>query len=457
MTAAIRELQGQGYRVPDFPEEPRSEEEKEIRARYAKVLGSAVNPVLREGNSDRRVAAAVKQFAKKHPHRMGAWSPDSKSHVASMKQGDFYSSEKSLVVSQPCQARIEHRGADGRITLLKDGINLQANEVIDAAVMSSAALREFLQHEIDDAKAQGVLWSLHLKATMMKVSDPIIFGHAVRAFFQPVFDQHGALLTQLGVEPDNGLGDLYAKLQQIPEDQHAAVIADLEAVLAVRPRLAMVNSDKGITNLHVPSDTIIDASMPAAIRESGKMWGPDGELHDMKAVIPDRSYAGVYQETMDFCKKHGAFDVATMGNVANVGLMAQKAEEYGSHNKTFEISAPGEVCVVDSQGEVMLRHNVEEGDIWRMCQTKDAAIRDWVKLAIQRARATGTPAVFWLDENRAHDANLIARVNHYLPEHDLAGVEVHIMSPIQATRFTCQRAATDWTRSPLPATCCEIT
>ncbi|MCA9120929.1 MAG: NADP-dependent isocitrate dehydrogenase [Planctomycetaceae bacterium] len=439
LTTAIKELQEHGYQVPDYPEEPKNDAEKEIKARYAKVLGSAVNPVLREGNSDRRVAIPVKQYAQKHPHSMGVWTADSKTHVASMTGRDFYASERSVVMERADDVRIELVDQNDAKSVLKEKISLKAGEVIDASVMSCAALREFLAREIDDAKTQGVLLSIHLKATMMKVSDPIIFGHAVEVFFRDVYEKHADAFRTLGIEANNGLGDVYAKLAGLPEDQQKAIKSDIDAVYENRPQLAMVDSDKGITNLHVPSDVIIDASMPAAIRSSGRMWGPDGKLHDMKAIIPDRCYAGVYQETISFCKENGAFDVTTMGNVANVGLMAQKAEEYGSHDKTFEIPTNGVVRVVDSSGTTLLEHAVEQGDIWRMCQTKDAAIRDWVKLAVTRARATGSPAIFWLDKQRAHDANLIKKVEQYLPEHDTAGLDIQILSPVDATRLTCQR------------------
>lgn len=440
LTAAIAELQEHGYAVPDFPSEPSTDEEQEIRTRYAKVLGSAVNPVLREGNSDRRVAGPVKEFAKKNPHSMGAWSADSKSHVASMSSGDFFGSEKSHTVDEADAVRIELVAADGGVTVLKELVPLQAGEVIDAAVMSRQALREFLAAEISDAKSSGVLLSVHLKATMMKVSDPIIFGHAVSVFFEDVFSKHAALFDEIGVNPNNGLGDLFARIEKLPEDQQSAVKADIDAVYATRPDLAMVDSDKGITNLHVPSDVIIDASMPAAIRTSGQMWNADGKLQDMKAIIPDRSYAGVYQATIDFCKANGAFDPATMGNVSNVGLMAQKAEEYGSHDKTFQIPAVGTVRVVNGSGTTLLQHDVEEGDIWRMCQTKDAPIRDWVRLAASRARATGSPAVFWLNSERAHDACLIEKVNRYLPDHDTSGLDIQILAPVDATKHACERA-----------------
>ena len=439
LVAAIEELQKNGYAVPDFPKNPKTDEERETRATYAKILGSAVNPVLREGNSDRRVAAPVKEYAKKHPHTMGEWTADSKSHVAQMSEGDFFGSEQSHIMTKADDIRIELVGSDGEITVLKDSLALQADEIIDASVMSCTALREFLAQEIADAKAQDVILSLHLKATMMKVSDPIIFGHVVSVFYRDVFDKYAALFDELGVDANNGIGDVYAKIKTLPDDQQAAIKADIDAVYRKRPQLAMVNSDKGITNLHVPSHSIIDASMPATIRTSGKMWGPDGKLHDTKALIPDRSYAGVYQATIDFCKENGAFDVATMGNVANVGLMAQQAEEYGSHDKTFEIPRAGTVRVVDSSAKMLMEHAVEKGDIWRMCQTKDAAIRDWVRLAVSRARATGAPAVFWLDKDRAHDANLIVKVKHYLPNYDTQGLEIQIMSPFDATRHACQR------------------
>ena len=438
LVAAIEELQGNGFAVPDFPAEPQSDEEKSIRARYAKVLGSAVNPVLREGNSDRRVAAPVKAYAQKHPHPMGAWSADSKTHVAHMVSGDFYGSEQSHVMAAAGAVRIELEGG-GETTVLKDGLGLLEGEVIDAAVMSATALREFMAREIADAKERGVLFSLHLKATMMKVSDPIIFGHCVSVFYADIFEKHAEALDSIGVKPNNGIGDLYAKLGGLPDDQQTAIKADIDALYAARPALAMVNSDRGITNLHVPSDVIIDASMPAMIRTSGQMWGPDGESADAKTVIPDRSYAGVYRETIEFCKANGAFDVPTMGNVANVGLMAKKAQEYGSHDKTFEIPRAGTVRVLDAEGNALLSHKVEAGDIWRMCQTKDVAIRDWVKLAVTRARATGSKTIFWLDENRAHDRNLIAKVNEYLPAHDTDGLDIETLSPVEATRVTCQR------------------
>ena len=440
LTTAIKELQEHGYAVPDFPSDPATDEEKATRAKYAKVLGSAVNPVLREGNSDRRVAGPVKEFAKKHPHSMGEWSADSKSHVASLPDGDFWGSEQSCVLEQADEVKIVLEPIEGETIVLRDGLALLAGEVIDSAVMSCKALRSFVAQEIDDAKAQGVLFSLHMKATMMKVSDPIIFGHVVSVFFEDVFAKHAALFDELGVNPRNGIGDAYAKIESLEESKKQEVLNDLEAAYSKRPPLAMVDSDKGITNLHVPSDVIIDASMPAAIRSSGKMWGPDGKLADMKAVIPDRSYAGVYQATIDFCKQNGAFDVTTMGNVSNVGLMAKKAEEYGSHDKTFEISVDGVVKVVNSQGETLMEHSVQVGDIWRMCQTKDEPIRDWVRLAVQRARATGAATVFWLNKERAHDRNLISKVEQYLQDHDTDGLDIQILSPVEATLHACQRA-----------------
>ena len=438
LTSAIEELQSHGFNVPNFPEEPGNDEEKQIRSRYAKVLGSAVNPVLREGNSDRRVAAPVKTYAQNNPHSMGEWSADSKSHVAHMDDGDFYSSEQSHVMNAAGEVRIELE-VEGETTVLKESLKLMEGEVIDAAVMSVKSLRKFMDREIADAKVQDVLFSLHMKATMMKVSDPIVFGHCVSVFYSDIFDKHAESLESIGFDPNNGIGDLYAKLEELPADIQAAIKADIETLYSERPALAMVNSDHGITNLHVPSDIIIDASMPAMIRTSGRMWGPDGEPCDTKAVIPDRSYAGVYRETIEFCKTHGAFDVSTMGNVSNVGLMAKKAQEYGSHDKTFEIPHTGTVQVKDSEGNILLSHEVETGDIWRMCQTKDVAIIDWVKLAVTRARATGAKTIFWLDENRAHDRNLIAKVNQYLPTHDTDRLDIEILSPVEATRLTCQR------------------
>ena len=440
LVEAIAELQAHGYDIPDFPSVPANDAEKEIRDRYSKILGSAVNPILREGNSDRRVAASVKQYAKNNPHSMGAWSKDSKTHVAHMKGGDFYGSEKSFVMTKNDSVRIELVGEDGNATHLIDSIDLLEGEVIDASVMNRRALREFLAQAVKDAKQQNVLLSVHFKATMMKVSDPIIFGHAVYIFFEDVFTKHIETFKQLGVNRKYGVADLISRIKTLPEDQQTPILADIETAYKNGPMLAMVNSDKGITNLHVPSDVIIDASMPSMIRSSGKMWGPDGKLHDTKAVIPDRCYAGVYQETIDFCRKNGAFDPSTMGNVANVGLMAQQAEEYGSHDKTFEIPYPGTVRVVDSSGHCLLEHEVERGDIWRMCQTKDAAIADWVKLAVGRAKATGSPAIFWLSSHRAHDAVLIQKVKHYLQDHDTTGLDIRIMSPEEATRVTCQRS-----------------
>lgn len=436
LVAAIKELQSHGFAVPDYPADPQTDEEKSIKARYAKVLGSAVNPVLREGNSDRRAPLSVKNYAKQNPHSMGAWSADSKSSVAHMSEGDFYGSEKSMTMAADNQYKIEFVGADGQIEELKGYAPLKAGEIIDASVMSQKALRTFLSKAIGDAKEQGVLFSIHLKATMMKVSDPIIFGQAVEVFFKAVFDKHAETFKQLGVNTNNGLGDLYAKIATLPADKKAEIEADIDAVMAQQPDLAMVDSDKGITNLHVPSDVIVDASMPAMIRTSGQMWNKAGKQQDTMAVIPDRCYAGVYEETIRFCKHYGAFDPRTMGTVPNVGLMAQKAEEYGSHDKTFQVRANGSVKVVDANGHTLLEQAVEAGDIFRMCQTKDAPIRDWVKLAVNRARLSGMPAVFWLDTQRAHDHQLIEKVNHYLLEHDLSGLEIHIMSPEEATRFT---------------------
>ncbi|MGS0998278.1 NADP-dependent isocitrate dehydrogenase [Rhodanobacter sp. UC4451_H18] len=437
LKAAIRELQGQGYAVPDYPDEPKDADEKDIKARYDRVKGSAVNPVLREGNSDRRAPVSVKNYARKHPHRMGAWSSDSKTRVAHMDGGDFYGSEKSVTVEHAGSVRIEWFGKDGSQVVLKPKTTLLAGEIIDAAVMSRRALAAFIDAQIADAKKQGVLFSLHLKATMMKVSDPIMFGVAVGEFYKDVLVKHADALKQAGFNPNNGIGDLYARLGSLPEATQAAIRADLDAEYAQRPALAMVNSDKGITNLHVPSDVIIDASMPAMIRDSGKMWNAKGELQDIVAVIPDRSYAGVYQATIEDCKAHGAFDPATMGSVPNVGLMAQAAEEYGSHDKTFQIAGDGVVKVIDEAGKVLLQHDVEAGDIWRMCQTKDAPIQDWVKLAVSRARHT--PAVFWLDPQRAHDRQVIAKVERYLKDHDTSGLDIRIMDPVAATKFSLER------------------
>lgn len=439
LKAAIKELQAQGYALPGYPDDPKSEQEKDIKARYDKVKGSAVNPVLREGNSDRRAPLAVKQYAKNNPHSMGKWSSDSKTHVASMSKGDFYGSEKSVTIFSPTKVSIDLHTTAGTKISLKENLSLQAGEVIDAAVLSVADLIGFLREQKAQAKKQGVLFSLHMKATMMKVSDPIIFGHAVKVFFEDLFKKHQDVLEKIGVDVNNGFGDLISKIQTLPESERKTIESDIEAILATGPDLAMVNSDKGITNLHVPSDVIVDASMPAMIRSSGQMWNKAGKLQDTKAVIPDRCYAGIYEETINFCKKHGAFNPATMGSVPNVGLMAQKAEEYGSHDKTFEIPADGTVTVTDSAGEVLISHDVKKGDIWRMCQTKDAPIQDWVKLAVNRARATGAPAVFWLDENRAHDAELIKKVKKYLGDHDTTGLDISILSPVEATRFSLER------------------
>ncbi len=440
LTAAIKELQAKGYELPDYPEEATTEAEQEIKARYARVLGSAVNPVLREGNSDRRVAVAVKEYAQKNPHPMGAWSGDSQSHVAHMDDGDFYSSEQSTVVKEAGNIAIEFIDAAGNATVLKAETAVQADEVIDAAVMRASALRAFFEAQIQDAKDQGVLFSLHLKATMMKVSDPILFGHAVSVYYRDVFAKHADAFAELGIDPNNGIGEIYAKIAGLPEAQQEEIKADIAACYEARPALAMVNSDRGITNLHVPSDVIIDASMPAAIRESGQMWGPDGNQKDTKFTIPDRCYARIYQECIDFHKQHGAFDVTTMGNVSNVGLMAQKAEEYGSHDKTFEMTGDGTVRVIDGSGAVLMEHEVQAGDIWRMCQTRDLPIRDWVKLGVTRARQTGAAAIFWLDQNRAHDANLIAKVNTYLQDHDTDGLDIQILAPVDAMRLSLQRA-----------------
>ena len=439
LNAAIKELQSKGYALPEYPESPKTEEEKTIKAKYDKIKGSAVNPVLREGNSDRRAPLSVKNYAKKNPHKMGAWSADSKSHVSHMNGGDFYSNEKSVVVNEPTDVKIEFVGKDGSTKVLKEKTSLLAGEVIDGTVMNVKALRSFLEEQMEDAKQKNVLFSVHLKATMMKVSDPIMFGHVVTVFFKDVFEKHAATFEKLGVDANNGLGDVYAKIQNLPEAERTVIEADIKACYAKRPKLAMVNSDKGITNLHVPSDVIIDASMPACIRESGKMWNVEGQLEDVKAVIPDNSYAGVYQATIDFCKKNGAFDPRTMGTVPNVGLMAQAAEEYGSHDKTFKVPAEGTVRVVNAAGVTLIEHAVEAGDIWRMCQVKDAPIQDWVKLAVTRARLSNTPAIFWLDENRAHDNVLIGKVKKYLENYDLSGLDIKIMSPIEATLVSLAR------------------
>jgi isocitrate dehydrogenase len=439
--SAIKELQAKGYALPNYPENPKTEDEKAINLTYAKVLGSAVNPVLREGNSDRRAPASVKQYARINPHSMGAWATDSKSHVSHMESGDFYGSEQSLTVSGEQDVRIEFIASTGAVTILKEKVSLLDEEIIDASVMSKLALINFFEKEINSAKEQDVLLSLHMKATMMKVSDPVIFGHAVEVFYKSVFAKHADTFTEIGVDVKNGLGDVYAKIASLPEQQQAEIEADIQAVYGIRPEMAMVDSDRGITNLHVPSDVIIDASMPAAIRASGQMWGPDGAQKDTKFMIPDRSYAGVFSNVVEFCKKHGAFDPTTMGTVPNVGLMAQKAEEYGSHDKTFILSEAGTVSVVNTAGDTLLTHHVENGDIWRMCQAKDAPIQDWVKLAVTRARATNSPAIFWLDEDRAHDAQMIKKVNVYLKDHDTAGLDIQIMSPIEATELTLQRCA----------------
>lgn len=438
LVATIKELQSQGYAIPDYPFDPQTDEEKDVRARYARVLGSAVNPVLREGNSDRRAPASVKNYVKNHPHRMGAWASDSKTHVAHMDDGDFYASEqsKTFAAADDLKVVLNHNGQQ---TVLKESTKVLAGEVVDAAVMSKNKLQTFFEQATTDAKKEDVLLSLHLKATMMKVSDPIMFGHAVRVYYKDIMQKYATELADIAFDATNGIGDLYAKLDKLPTETAAAIEADMKAVYEKNPALAMVNSDKGITNLHVPSDIIIDASMPAMIRDSGKMWTPDNTQKDTKAMIPDRCYAGVYQETINFCKEHGAFDPATMGTVPNVGLMAQKAEEYGSHDKTFEIPAAGVVQVLNQAGDVIFEHNVEQGDIWRMCQVKDAPIRDWVKLAVNRSRLSGMPAVFWLDANRAHDNQLIAKVNEYLPEHDTSGLDIQIMSPVEATRHTLER------------------
>ncbi len=437
--ATIAELQAKGYKLPDYPEDPKTDEEKAVKSKYDMAKGSAVNPVLREGNSDRRAPKAVKNFAKKNPHTMGKWSSDSKTHVASMTSGDFYGSEKSIEISKDGDVKILFTDKNGNEKVLKEKTTLKVGEIIDAAVMNKNSLRKFLAEQIEDAKSKDVLFSVHLKATMMKVSDPIIFGHVVTVFFKDLFDKYGSLFNELGINTNNGLGDIFSKFTTLPEEKQKEIVSDIQAIYASRPDLAMVNSDKGITNLHVPSDVIIDASMPAAIRTSGKMWGPDGKLKDMKAIIPDRAYAGVYNEAINFCKEHGAFDPSTMGSVSNVGLMAQQAEEYGSHDKTFNIPADGTVKVIDESGTVLLEQAVEAGDIFRMCQAKDAPVQDWIKLAVKRARATGNPTVFWLDDKRAHDAQLIKKVNNYLKNHDTKGLDISIKSPIDATRYSMDR------------------
>jgi isocitrate dehydrogenase len=439
LVAAIKELQSKGYSIPDYPEEPQNDEEQKINDRYNVVKGSAVNPVLREGNSDRRAPKPVKAYAKKNPHSMGEWSKDSKSHVATMDDHDFAHSEKSITVQNSDDVTIEFVNENGDTKVLKASTPLQPGEVIDAGAMNKKALIKFLEEQVNDAKEKNVLFSLHMKATMMKVSDPIIFGHAVRVFFKDVFEKHGKTLEKLGVDPNNGFGDLESKISDLPNDKQAEIKADIEKCYENGPDLAMVNSHKGITNLHVPSDVIIDASMPAMIRTSGQMWNKNDETQDTKAVIPESSYAGIYQEVFDFCKEHGAFDPTTMGSVPNVGLMAKKAEEYGSHDKTFEIPGNGKVRVMNNSGEAVIEHDVEKGDIWRMCQTKDAPIKDWIGLAVRRARETGDPAIFWLDENRAHDAELIKKVKTYLPEFDTDGLDIQIMSPVKAMRFTLKR------------------
>ncbi|WP_347883407.1 NADP-dependent isocitrate dehydrogenase [Pseudomonas aestiva] len=439
LKAAIKELQGQGYALPDYPDEPKDDQEKDVKARYDKVKGSAVNPVLREGNSDRRAPLSVKNYARKHPHRMGAWSADSKSHVAHMDAHDFYGSERSATIENAGSLKIELIGKDGSSKVLKEKTAVKAGEIVDASTMSRKALQSFIAAQIEDAKAKGVLFSVHLKATMMKVSDPIMFGIIVGEFYKDVLAKHEAALKEAGFDRNNGIGDLYARLSSLPEATQAAIKADFDAQYAQRPALAMVNSDKGITNLHVPSDVIVDASMPAMIRDSGKMWNTEGNLQDTKAIIPDRCYAGVYQVVIEDCKQHGAFNPSTMGSVPNVGLMAQKAEEYGSHDKTFQIPTDGTVRVTDDQGKVVFEHPVEAGDIWRMCQTKDAPIQDWVKLAVNRARASGTPAIFWLDQNRAHDAQVIAKVERYLKDHDTNGLDIRVLSPEEATRVSLER------------------
>ena len=439
LKAAIKELQQKGFNIPNYPDEPENDIEKKIKLRYNKIKGSAVNPVIREGNSDRRAPKAVKNYAKKNPHSMGAWSANSKTHVSTMTEGDFFHNEKSVTLTNATNVKIQHIGTNGNITILKEKMPLLAGEIIDATIMSKKALLKFLKEQIKDAKEKGVLFSLHMKATMMKVSDPIIFGHAVSVFFASVFEKHQSVLDELGVDVNNGFGNLVNKIQELPEAKRKEIENDIESAFQNGPDIAMVNSDKGITNLHVPSDVIIDASMPAMIRTSGKMWNAHGKLQDTKTVIPDSSYAGIYQVTFDFCKKHGAFDPTTMGTVPNVGLMAQKAEEYGSHDKTFEIASNGKVQVIDDKKRVLIEHSVEKGDIWRMCQAKDAPIQDWIKLAVSRARATNMPTVFWLDKNRAHDAELIKKIHAYLPNYDTEGLDIQILSPEKATQFTLER------------------
>lgn len=439
LNAAIAELQNKGFNIPDYPVDPKNDKEKEIQSKYDKIKGSAVNPVLREGNSDRRAPKAVKNYAKKNPHRMGAWDSNSKTHVATMDHGDFFHNEKSLTMKSDDTINIVHIDNNGNKTMLKKDLKVLKGEIIDATVMSKNALISFLEEQIKDAKEKDVLFSIHLKATMMKVSDPIIFGYAVKVYFKELFDKYAEIFKELGIDPNNGLEVLENKLSKLSEEKRNAILSDIKRIMDENPDLAMVDSDKGITNLHVPSDVIVDASMPAMIRTSGQMWGPDGKTHDTKAILPDSSYAGVYQKTIEFCKKHGAFDPTTMGTTPNVGLMAQKAEEYGSHDKTFEIPKDGQVEVLDAAGNVILEHSVEKGDIWRMCQAKDLPIQDWIKLAVERARATGDPAVFWLDKNRAHDAEIIKKVNKYLPEHDTTGLDIKILSPEEATQYTLER------------------
>ncbi|MGG6462351.1 NADP-dependent isocitrate dehydrogenase [Solilutibacter silvestris] len=439
LKAAIAELQKQGYALPDYPEDPKTDQDREWKSRYDRVKGSAVNPVLREGNSDRRAPKAVKNYAKAHPHRMGKWSPDSKTHIAHMASGDFYGSEQSVTMAQPGSVRIEFTGDVGGSFPLRAPVKVQAGETIDASTMSAAALGDFVDAQIADAKAQGVLFSLHLKATMMKVSDPIMFGIVVRRFYRDVLEKHADALAKIGFDANNGIGDLYARMGELPEDVRTQIEADIAAEYAQRPAVAMVNSDKGITNLHVPSDVIVDASMPAMIRDSGRMWNAKGELQDTKALIPDRCYAGIYQAVVEDCRAHGAFDPSTMGDVPNVGLMAQKAEEYGSHDKTFQMPGNGVVRVIDDAGKVLMEHRVQAGDIWRMCQTKDAPVADWVKLAVSRARLSGTPAVFWLDPQRAHDREIKAKVERYLKDHDTNGLDIRILSPVEAMQLSLER------------------
>jgi isocitrate dehydrogenase len=441
LKSAVAELQNKGYRIPDYPEDPKTEEEKKIKKRFDKIKGSAVNPVLRQGNSDRRVPGPVKEYAKKNPYPIAKWKRDSKSHVVHMTSGDLRSNEKSITITKDISgdSKIEFVGKDGSIKILKEQLTLLNGEIIDSTYMSKKALRKFLKEQIEDAKNKNILFSVHLKATMMKVSDPVIFGHVLSVFFEELFDKYETIFNELGISPNNGLGDLYLKIKNLDNQLRSEIESDIKKCYEKRPKLAMVNSEKGITNLHVPSDVIIDASMPAALRNAARMWGSDGKLHDTKFVIPDSSYAGIYRQVIEFCKKHGAFDPTTMGSVQNVGLMAQKAEEYGSHDKTFIIPGDGKVRVVSENGRTLLEHNVEEGDIWRMCQVKDIPIQDWVKLAVKRGKETNYPVVFWLSENRAHDAELIKKVNQYLKEHDTTGLEIHIMSPVDATQFSCER------------------